>query len=341
MKALVLKKFGKPENALEIREITRPVPNENEVLVRVEASGLNYADIMAVNGFYRDAPPVPCVLGYEIVGRVEAAGKNVDASWIGKRVLSLVRFGGMAEYAIAKDQALMEIPGEMDPAHAAALATQYVTAMHAAYDLANLQGDELIAVHAAAGGVGTAIIQLAKLKGCRVIAMTGSDEKFSYLRELNVDNIINYRKTDYVSEIEKIAGKKSINVFFNSVGGSTFRKDRKLLSGGGKSVLYGVAERSDGKFGIFSTIGLLLRMGRIVPVFLMMRSQSVMGVNMLTLGDERPAVLQRAFQGVMKLVEEGKIAPRKGGEFRYTEAAKAFDLLASRKSTGKIIIKWN
>lgn len=340
MKAVFLKKYGKAETAFEIRETGKPKINTGQLLIKCEAFGLNFADVMARNGMYREAPPLPCVLGYECVGRVEEVADKENEHWLGKRVVAFSRFGAYTEYVCTDSRAVSEIDESTNVAEAAALATQYVTAYYSVYEQANIHEGNKILVHAAAGGVGTAVIQLAKLKNCEIFATTGSSSKFDYLKKQGASHIINYREEDYEKRINEIRGKEKLDASFNSIAGSTTRKDMRLLGAGGKLVIYGAAERSGKKFGILSTLAFVFRMRMIIPVLLMMQSKGVIGVNMLRIADHQPMVLKRCMENVIKLYREGKIKPVSGGEFSVTEIAKAHELLESRKSTGKIVVKW-
>ena len=214
MKAAVLVKTGNPQTAFELREVPEPQLKANQVLIKVEVSGLNFADVMARNGLYREAPPLPSIIGYDVVGRVEAQGADVPDGLVGKRVTALSRFGGYAEFVATDYRGLAVIPEEMDAAEAVALATQYCTAYYAGYEMVNLHPGDHVLVHAAAGGVGTALTQLCKLKGCVVIGTSGSKDKFDYLKRNGVDHIINYREQDYSVEIEKLFKGKKTGCYF-------------------------------------------------------------------------------------------------------------------------------
>ena len=337
MKAVVLVKNGKAENAFEIKEMPKPSIETGEVLIKVEGFGLNYADVMARNGLYREAPPLPSIIGYEVVGKIEEAE---DKTLIGKRVVGFTRFGGYAEYAKTKTNAVTEIPEDMDLGVACALATQYVTAYHAAYEMVNLYEGDKIMVHAAAGGVGIAITQLAKLKGCEVFGTSSKKEKLDFIRGNGVDFPINYKTSDYEQEINRIIGEERLDVDFNSIGGSTFKKDRRLVGAAGRQVLYGGAERSGKKWGIFSTLNFVRKMGRVIPIGLMMHSKGIVGVNMLKVADFKPHIIERCMTAVVDLAKEGKINPHIDKVYPVKEIAKAHAHLESRNSIGKIAVKW-
>lgn len=340
MKAIVLVKYGTAENAFKIEEREKPVASDNEVIIKVEAFGLNYADVMARNGLYKDAPPLPCVLGYEVAGTIDSMGKNVIGYSLGDRVTGFTRFGGYAEYTAADVRGLIKIPDSMTAAESTALTTQYGTAYYCAYEMVNLFEGDHVLIHAAAGGVGTALIQLAKNKGCIVYGTAGSDEKLEYLKSMGVNFPINYRKKNFEEEIKKLQGDQGLDVIFDPVGGTNYKKGRKILSHGGRIVSYGVSERSGKKAGLLSDLNLVFNFGFLHPIMLLMKSQGAIGVNMLRIGDHKPLTLKRCLEGVVKLVEEGVLKPHIGGAFKVSDIAKAHKLLESRNSIGKIIVEW-
>lgn len=340
MQAIYLVKNGASRQAFELRTKDTPTPKANEVLVKVEAFGLNYADVMARNGIYREAPPLPSVIGYEVVGNITKVGSNMSADLIGKRVVAFTRFGGYADHAITEEFAFTEI-GELDAGAALSIATQFVTAYYMSEECVRLFKGDKVLIHAGAGGVGTALIQLCKRLGCEVFATAGSPEKLEYMRNQGADHVINYRSEDYAEVIKKQLGKERLAVTFNPIAGSTFKKDFSLLGSGGRLVLFGGSERSGKKWGFFSTLNFLRKMGLILPIATMMRSKSVIGVNMLKIGDNRPHVLKRCMKNVSELILKGELKPHVGGRFPADQIVEAHELLESRKSIGKIIVTWS
>ena len=338
MKAIYLVRFGKPEEAFETREVPSPSPNDNQVLIKVEAFGLNFADISARNGKYRDCPPLPCVLGYDVVGKVEATGKNVSNIKAGDRVAALTRFGGYAEYVVADSRATVSISSEMSITFAGAIAVQYCTAYYASYECVNVHESDLVLIHAAAGGVGTALVQLLKHRGAIIFGTCGSDEKIKYLQSLRVDHPINYRKSDYKSEIQKILGRKKLDFVFDSIGGKYVRDGIKLLNAGGKLVSYGASQIMEAAF--FAKLRIASQFGIYHPAFFLIHSKSLIGVSMLRLADSKPEVIQRCLQGVVKLANEGVISPAGGLEFPAGKLEDAHRAVEERKTIGKVMVKW-
>lgn len=336
MKSLALVRTGNAEKAFEEREAPIPTPTNEEVLIKVEAFGLNFADVLARQGLYKEAPPIPCVLGYEVVGEVTEVAEGVDKSWIGKRVTAFTRFGGYAEYVTTHNGGIAEI-GDMDAGKATALATQYSTAWYMACIRGYFREGDAVLVHSAAGGVGTALTQLLKAQGCIVFGTTSSERKLDYMKENGVDHPL--LVSNYDSEIPKLLDQK-ILASFNAIGGKSYKKDMKLLAQGGTIFQYGAADRSGKKGGFFSNLGLLFGMGFTHPLFLLMQSKSIVGVNMLAIGDHQPNTLSECINGVVKWAKEGKINPLVGSSYTASELAIAHAELESGKSKGKIVVKW-
>jgi len=336
MKAAVLTKYGNAVSAFTIKEINEPLVKSDQVKIKVEAFGLNFADVMARKGMYADAPALPAVLGYEVVGIVVEQGKDVPVNYIGKRVVGFTRFGGYAEFAVTSYMAIVVVDATDDAGKLLALATQYCTALYASSYITTIQKNDVVLQHAAAGGVGTALTQLCNLRGAKVIGLTGSDDKLDYLKNNGCAEAINYKKVNYKEVIEKKIGK--IDVSFNSVAGSTFKKDLSLLNFGGRLVCYGAAERMSGKLGFLSTLGFVFKMGMIMPVKLLMKSQSLIGVNMLRIADNRPDVLKTCMDEVYALYKAKKIEPSIGSTYCLTDIAIAHDMFEKGQTTGKIVI---
>ncbi len=339
MKAAVLIKHGDSESSFQIKEVEKPVISNNEVLIRVEAFGLNFADVMARRGLYNDAPPLPSILGYDVVGEVVEALSKGGKKLLGKRVVAMTRFGGYAEYAKTDVSGVVPISNEMDVVKASALATQYCTAYYAAFECINLFKDDRVLIHAAAGGVGTALTQLAKLKECEVIGLTSKEKKIAYLKDNGVDHAINISKTDYSQKIKELSDEK-LDVVFNSVGGKTYKQDLKMLDKGGRILLYGVADRLEKRKGALGTFSLLWKFGIMTPVQLMISSQSIIGINMLRIADHKPKILKRCLEKVVEMTEKGMLDPKEGGVFNIADIDKAHALLESRNSVGKIVVRW-
>ncbi len=341
MRAVVLIKNGTPQEAFEIQEKEMPKAQAHEICVKVEAFGLNFADVMARQGIYQDCPPLPTVLGYEVVGRIHEVGSDVQGFEVGQRVVSLTRFGAYAEYAVADARAAAVIPEDMDYAEATALATQYGTAYFCSAYVTQLHKGEHVLIQAAAGGVGTALVQMAKHKGCIVYGTAGSDEKLEYLRSMGVDHPINYNKIDFDTYIKKELGDTGLDVVFDSLGGSAVKKARKLLTNGtGRIICFGAASRSGSSRFFLNDLKLAFGFGILPSVELILKSQGVIGVNMLRVADERPEALKHCIQAVVQMTKDGILKPTVGGKYPVEKLAEAHEFLQGRKSIGKIAVHW-
>jgi NADPH:quinone reductase-like Zn-dependent oxidoreductase len=338
--AFVLTRNGDAETAFSLETITLQPPAAKQVLITVDAFGLNYADVMARLGLYRETPPLPCVIGYEVVGTVIETGAAADQALIGKRVVAFCRFGGYARHVITEEYAVCPIE-EMDAAKALALATQFVTAQYMVDRAANVHPGERVLIHAAAGGVGTALIQLCKRKNAIVCAKIGSRAKERIVRDLGADEVVVYSEKPYEKSVSEWLGGEQLDVSFNPVAGSTFKKDFSLLGAGGRLVLFGGSERSGKRWGIFSTLGFVWKMGFVIPIGLMMRSRSVIGVNMLKVADYKPEVLRSCLQEVVRLAKDHAIEPVIGGKFDHVDFSQAHKQLESGTTIGKLAVFWN
>ena len=338
MKAAVLVKNGAAATAFEIREVPKPTFAADEVLIKVAAFGLNFADVMARIGMYKEAPPLPAILGYDVAGYIIAVGDNVSNCTVGDRVVAMTRFGGYAEYAVTNASATTVIPANLSNAEATALATQYCTAYFAAGEMMQLHKGDTVLIQSGAGGVGTALIQFAKYKECEIFSTAGSSAKMDYLQSLGVQHPINYNTQDFEAEIKKLTAGKGVDAIFDAVGGSSVKKGFRSLGAGGRLVCYGAAAMTDKN--IFGKIGAALGFGFYHPLMLMMPSKAIIGVNMLRIADEKPAIIQRCLAAVVQLTKEGVFTPTVSKIFPVSAIADAHEYLASRKSIGKVVVEW-
>jgi len=338
MKAAVLVKNGAAATAFEIREVPKPTFTADEVLIKVSAFGLNFADVMARLGMYKEAPPLPAILGYDVAGYIEAVGDYVTSFKVGDRVVAMTRFGGYAEYAVTNASATTVIPANLSNAEATALATQYCTAYFAAAEMMQLHKGDTVLIQSGAGGVGTALIQFAKYKECEIFSTAGSSAKMDYLQSLGVQHPINYNTQDFEAEIKKLTAGKGVDAIFDAVGGKSVKKGFRSLGAGGRLVCYGAAAMTDKN--IFGKIGAALGFGFYHPLMLMMPSKTIIGVNMLRIADEKPAIIQRCLAAVVQLTKEGVFTPTVSKIFPVSDIADAHEYIASRKSIGKVVVEW-
>ncbi|MCB0508138.1 MAG: zinc-binding dehydrogenase [Chitinophagales bacterium] len=334
MQAIYLVKFGNSKNAFEFRDIKPDKPKDDEVGIIVEASGINFADVVARLGNYRDCPPLPAIVGYEAVGRVDKIGKNVKSVKVGDRVLAFTRFGGYSQYVLQKENAIAKISENMDVGKALALATQYSTAFYACSVATNVLPNETVLIHAGAGGVGTALTQLCKLKNAKIYTTASSQKKLDYCKQQGADVCINYTEKDFSKEI-----KEPIDVAFDSLGADNFRKSYKVLNRGGRIVAYGASMMTDAH-NLFTKAKMGAAFGVYHPAVFIMESRSLIGVNMLRIADYKPETLKYCMKQVIQLLEENKINPHVGKMYAAQDIAQAHDDMEARKTMGKIGIIW-
>lgn len=340
MRAYFLTKKGSAEDSIELRDTTIPEVGPDDVLVKTTHFGLNFADVIMRQGLYREAPNFPFIPGYDAAGIVEKVGQKADQNLLGKRVVLMCKFGGYAEYIATPALGVAVLPESMDSATATALGTQYLTAWYMAVHLQNILPGDRVLIHAAAGGVGTALVQLCKWKGAEIYATAGSAEKIVMLEKSGVKKAINYKEEDYAEVLKRELNEKRLHVAFNAIAGSTFKKDLRLLGSGGNFHMFGAAERSGQKGGMLATLGLLRKMGLMVPIMLMAKSRSILGTNMLKVAQHRPEVLQRGMQELLALHAQGHINPFIGQVFNHEQLKEAHTMLENRGSKGKFVIEW-
>ena len=339
MRAWQLHRHGDPERGLRLAEVADPQPGPGQVLIRAEGFGINYADVMAVRGLYREAPPLPSVLGYEVVGRVVECGPGVSPALQGRRVVALTRFGGYAELALADARACAPVPDGLPLGVAAALATQGCTAWYAARMAVPLRAGMRVLVHSAAGGVGQLLVQLALHSGCTVFAVAGGAEKVAHLRALGVQHPVDRLAGPYDAAVRSALAGARLDVSFNAVAGRSFRTDMGLIGSGGTVVLVGGAQRGSGA-GPFATLRFVWDMGLVVPIFLMMRSKGIVGINMLKLGDHRPELVAECLQAVVHATAGGMLRPHVHATLPAKQLPSALRALGSGLTLGKVALSW-
>jgi len=337
MRAVQLVKYGNSPSCFEIAEKEKPVAKPGEVVIKVKAFGLNYADVMARQGLYREAPPLPSVLGYDVVGVIESVGTGVSSDWIGKKVVAVTEFGGYAEYAVSNMYTIAEVPTDMPLASAAALATQYATAYYASFKLSNIQSGDRVFIHAAAGGVGLALIQFCLLKNCVIYGSVSTDKKAEMIKSMGVQHVINTSKQNIYEEFQKL--NHQLDVIFDGVGGKMTKAGFKALRAGGRHVILGGSQLTEGR-GIFNLLKFVWSFGFYTPVQFLSQSKSMLGLNMLKLIRSNPLLLQEFMNETIQLLNEKKIGMPVGESFPISKFFEAHVHLQSRKSIGKIVVEW-
>jgi NADPH:quinone reductase-like Zn-dependent oxidoreductase len=337
MRAVWQTKNGGPE-VLAVRESPDPTPGPGEVRVRVRACGLNFAEVMARQGLYPDAPKPPCVLGYEAAGEVDALGPGVDGPAVGTAVVALTRFGGHADVVCVPAAQVLPLPDGMDFEIAAAIPVNYLTAYHMLFRVANVRPGAKVLVHMAAGGVGIAALQLcATVEGVETFG-TASAGKHAILREEGCTHPIDYRATDYAGRIRELTGGAGVDVVLDPLGGKDWATGMSLLRPVGHLVAFGFANIAGGeRRSLLRLVGQGLRIPRFTPLGLMSSNRSVSGVNIGHLWNE-VALLRDELSAVLALWQEGKVRPRIDSVHPFTAAASAHARLTERRNIGKVIL---
>lgn len=337
MQAAVVTKYGPPE-VLQLREWPMPQPNAGEVLIRTKAIGLNFAELVQRMGYYPETPRPPFIPGLEVCGAVERVGVGVKGFARGDRVMSFMKRGAYAEYVAVPAERVVRLPAKVPFEHGAALGVSYFTAYHGLVTLANIRKGEKLLQHAAAGGVGTAAIQLAKLRGAEVFATAGSTQKLEIARNEGADHVINYGTENFAEAVRQETRGYGVDVVMDSVGGKTFRKGWKLLAPMGRYILYGFAGVTNNRgIGTLTALKEFASIPLIYPPNLLQRNVGLLCFNLFFL-THKVEYLARASRAILKLYEEKKIRPVIGKTFPFEQIAEAHAYLQSRQSFGKVVV---
>jgi NADPH:quinone reductase-like Zn-dependent oxidoreductase len=337
MRAVTIPKYG-PPSVLEVREYPDPTPGPGQVRIAVRAAGLNFAEISARQGLYPDAPKPPCVVGYEVSGVVDAVGEGVTAHREGDRVLAMTRFGGHASSVVAPAINTFPMPASMSFAEGAALPVNYLTAHHMLYYLGTVHPRSTLLVHAAAGGVGTAVLQLVRRVEGVVTFGTASASKHDYLRKLGCTHPIDYRTQDYVEVVRSLTGGRGVDLVLDPMGGDNWKKSWSLLAPAGRWVAFGFSAGIEGSEVSYLRVAMqALAMPFISPLKAMDQNKSLQGCNMGHLWDES-TILVPQVERLLQLYEQGVIKPHVDAEVPFERAAEAHAMLEGRRNKGKVVL---
>lgn len=321
MKAVVVSKFGGPE-VLQYVDVNTPTIAENEVLIRVEATSVNFADIKARNG--NKGKKVPFIPGLDATGIVDEVGAAVTNVKEGDRVIAFPKNGSYAQYAVASDLLTFPIPQEISTEVAAASPTVSFLSFKLLKDIARMEEGETILIHAAAGGVGTTAIQMAKLFGAKqVIGTVGSEGKKAIAKEAGADHAINYREENFAEKVNELTGGQGVDIILDSIAGKVTEKSLECLAPYGRLVHFGNASGE---------------VGNIQTKDLHSSCRSILGYSFGTTRSKRPHQVKPIADQVIPLLAEKKIDIKIGKSFRLQEAAEAQKWVEERHSTGKVIM---
>lgn len=316
MKAIVITRLGGPD-ALEVREVPEPVPNHKQVMVRVKAGGLNFADLMTSQGGYPGIPKPPLVAGREFAGVEEGTGR---------RVMGYTQWAAFAEKTAVTPELLWTVPKEWNEEQAAAFPVNYFTAYFAYWEagfLSDANRGKRVLIHAVAGGVGTAAVQIGKILGAETYGTSSSEDKLGRVKELGLGYGINYKERDYEDAVKDMTRGEGVDAVFEMLGGEHTAKSIRCLRDFGKVVQYGTATGKHPQLDLRA---------------LYAKAASVQGL-WLTYLSSKHDLMNQAWQQLSQWVSEGKLQPVVGHVLPAQQAAEGYRLLQERKNFGKIVLK--
>jgi NADPH2:quinone reductase len=317
--------LGEPAEALAVAQVPVPVPGPGQALVEVRAAALNFPDVLICRGQYQERPALPFTPGLELCGTVAAVGDGVAPGRVGERVIGTVVLphGALARYALADVADLFPAPDTLDDAAAAALHIGYQTGWFALHRRAALKPGETLLVHAAAGGVGSAAVQLGKAAGARVIGVVGGPQKVALARQAGADAVVDRSREDVVAAVRELTGGRGVDVVFDPVGGDAFTASTKLVAFEGRIVVIGFA-------------------GGVIPQaatnHLLVKNYAVVGLHWGLYRRQDPALVRLAHERLTELVASGAVRPLIGDPVPFGNAVDALTRLGAGKSTGRLVV---
>lgn len=322
---------------MRVEETRDPKPEAGEVVVRVHAAGLNFADILARQGLYPDGPKKPCVMGYEIAGVIESVGEGVDKAIVDTPVVAMTRFGGQAEKVVVNEKQLFNIPGKLSFEQAAAIPVNYLTAYALLVVMGGLRREESVLIHNAGGGVGLAALDIARHIGATTYG-TASPSKHEFLRERGLDHPIDYRNQDWLPVLMQLTGGRGVELVIDPIGGGHWKKSYAALRHTGRLGMFGVSAASaNGLTGKLKLVKAALQMPMFHPLGLLNKNRGVFGLNLGHIWHE-PEKVTEWVEAILQGTEEGWIRPHVDKTFSFEETGAAHSYLESRKNIGKVVL---
>ena len=337
----MLTRTGGPE-MFEVLERPDPAVGAGEVRIAVRAAGLNFADTMARVGLYPAAPKPPCVLGYEVAGEVEALGEGVSGLTVGQRVMAGTQFGGQAELAVAQARDVMPMPEHLSFEEGAAFCVNYGTAYAALMIMGGLREGNRVLIHAAAGGVGIAATQVARIVGAEIFG-TASAAKHDAIKAQGVDHPIDYRNQDFKAEIRRMTNGEGVDVILDPMGPTSFRKDYRILRPGGRLIMCGLSEAmNENGRDMRATLRSLMRMPTSTMPWwnagrLLNQNRGVFGLNLLSWW-RREGGMDRITAPLLSDLNRKQLVPVVARSFPFEQAGDAHRYLAERRNIGKVVL---
>lgn len=335
MRAVVLRKTGRPD-VIGVSDLPEPVPGAGEVRVSLKYSGINYAEILSRKGLYSWAPKRPYILGMEGAGVIDEVGEGVDPVGVGRDVMVGTQYGCYAEKVVVPEERAIPAIESFTVEENAAFPVNYMTAWVALAELARVAAGEKVLVTAAAGGVGTAAVQLAARLGCEVYGLVGSREKLDLVRSLGAREALSYQESGCFESLRSLSG--GVDVVLETVGGRVYRESQSLLNPFGRMVVAGFAGLDLKRWSPLSWWRTWLDLPRAKVGQMAQASTGVMATHLGYLLDE-PARLQAIFERLRAFVAERGIKPVVGRIFPFEDVAEAHEFVESRASVGKVLLR--
>jgi len=322
MRAIVCRELGLL-SALKLEEVAEPCLGPGQIRIGIKAAGINFPDILTVEGSYQHKPPLPFIVGFEIAGEVLEVADDVKNFEIGDRVIASIRPGGFAEQAVVDASAVQYTPKPFDDITAAAFRVTYFTAYHCLFQRGRLKPGEWVLINGATGGVGLAAVEIAKLHGAKIIGTGGDDGKLEIVKQYGANHVINYEKGSFRDQVKEITGGCGVNLVYDPVGGNVFDQSLRCLAWHGRLVVVGFTS------------------GRIPKMSLnyaLIKGLSIIGCRAGEAYRNDPEAGDRELQELLALAEAGKLYPFVSHVVPLERAVDGMQMLMDRKVTGKAVV---
>ncbi len=335
MRQIWITKAG-PPRVLQVREAPDPTPKPGELRIRVRASGINFSDLMTRVGLNPDAPKLPCVVGYEVSGLVDALGEHTTGFAIGDRVMAICHFGGYSDVVTLPSSLVLKMPERMSFEAGAAFPVVYVTAYNIMLFTGHLRRQSSVLVLSAAGAMGLAAIQIAKTRACTIFG-SAALSKHALLREHGCHHVLDSSR-DFAAQARAIVGDRGIDLILDPVGGKSWTRAYDLLSPCGRLVAFGLSAVIPGNTRSWLTAAAsVLSVKRRSPMQMMSDNKTISGTNMAHLFS-RPDLVEPQLVALLEMYERGELEPYVDRTFSFAEAAAAHQYIHDRKARGKVLL---
>jgi NADPH:quinone reductase-like Zn-dependent oxidoreductase len=336
MQQVIITRHGGPE-VLHIREAAEPQLKSGDVLIDVQFSGINFADLLMRMGLYPSAPKPPFTPGYEVSGVITKVGSTENDELLGKSVAALTKFGGYSSKVVVKKDRLIALPDGIDMAQAAAMPVVYLTSYVMLSLQAHLQKDEWVLIHNIGGGVGLAAVELSRMIGANIIG-TASVGKHDRLREKGIHHLIDYNTEDFVARVKEITEGKGVDVIIDPIGGENLKKSYKALGSFGRLVVFGFSKAASGpRRKVLHLLKEYIKTPKFSPIQLMGHNKGVFGCHLGMVMD-RQELLQECMQKLMSYFQSGDINPHVDRVFPLNRVTDAHQYIMDRRNFGKVLL---